>query len=49
MVKSGSMMITYTAIRNLPNFFRLVLQSSAVTFDDMTFFADEIERLGSDL
>lgn len=49
MIKSGSMMITYQPLGKLPNFFRLVLQSSSVTFEDMLFFADEIERLGSDL
>jgi len=49
MVKSGSMMITYTSLGDLANFFRLVLQSSSVTHQDMDFFADEIERLGCDL
>lgn len=43
------MMITYQPLRNSPNFFRLVLQSSAVTIKDMEFFAEEIERLGCDL
>ncbi len=49
MVKEGSMMITYQPLRHWNNFFRLVLQSSAVTYQDMEFFANEIERLGSDL
>ncbi|XP_031829973.1 glutamate decarboxylase-like protein black isoform X2 [Nomia melanderi] len=49
MVKKGSMLITYQPLRELPNFFRLVLQNSGLTKADMRFFAEEIERLASDL
>lgn len=49
MMKEGSMMITYQPINNKPNFFRFVLQNSALTQQDMTYFVDEIERLGADL
>nr|XP_003702496.2 PREDICTED: cysteine sulfinic acid decarboxylase [Megachile rotundata]XP_012138826.1 PREDICTED: cysteine sulfinic acid decarboxylase [Megachile rotundata] len=49
MVKKGSMLITYQPLRELPNFFRLVLQNSGLTEADMRFFAEEIERLASDL
>ncbi|CAK9818344.1 Acidic amino acid decarboxylase GADL1 (Fragment) [Anthophora plagiata] len=49
MVKKGSMLITYQSQRELPNFFRLVLQNSGLTEADMRFFAEEIERLASDL
>ncbi|XP_033330347.1 glutamate decarboxylase-like protein black isoform X1 [Megalopta genalis] len=49
MVKKGSMLITYQPLRELPNFFRLVLQNSGLTKTDMRFFAEEIERLASDL
>ncbi|KAI5695429.1 hypothetical protein M8J76_004133 [Diaphorina citri] len=49
MMKSGSMMITYQPIHALPNFFRLVLQNSALDHSDMDYFIDEIERLGHDL
>lgn len=49
MVKSGSMLITYQPLRELPNFFRLVLQNSGLTEADMRFFAEEIERLADDL
>lgn len=49
MMKLGNMMITYQPIRNKPNFFRLVLQNSALNEDDMLHFIDEIERLGRDL
>ena len=49
MIKAGSMMITYQPLRKWPNFFRLVLQSSGITTEDMEFFAQEIEKLGEDL
>ncbi|XP_076756849.1 glutamate decarboxylase-like protein black [Xylocopa sonorina] len=49
MMKKGSMLITYQPLHQLPNFFRLVLQNSGLTEADMRFFADEIERLASDL
>lgn len=49
MMKEGSMMITYQPIGDKPNFFRLVLQNSALTKDDMMHFITEIERLGHDL
>ncbi|XP_012271604.1 cysteine sulfinic acid decarboxylase [Orussus abietinus] len=49
MVKKGTMLVTYQPIRGEPNFFRLVLQNSALTEADMTFFVEEFERLGSDL
>ncbi|XP_017764181.1 PREDICTED: cysteine sulfinic acid decarboxylase [Eufriesea mexicana] len=49
MVKKGSMLITYQPLRELPNFFRLVLQNSGLTEADVRFFAEEIERLASDL
>uniref|UniRef100_A0A8D9B498 Cysteine sulfinic acid decarboxylase n=1 Tax=Cacopsylla melanoneura TaxID=428564 RepID=A0A8D9B498_9HEMI len=49
MMKTGSMMITYQPIHDLPNFFRLVLQNSALDHSDMDFFIEEIERLGHDL
>jgi glutamate decarboxylase len=49
MMKEGSMMITYQSIHSHPNFFRLVLQSSALDKSDMIHIAEEFERLGSDL
>ena len=42
-------MITYQPLREYPNFFRLVLQNSAVTKTDAEYFADTIEELGKDL
>ena len=49
MVRNGSMLVTYQPIRGLPNFFRLVLQNSSLTEDDMRYFVEEIERLSNDL
>lgn len=49
MVRAGTMLITYQTLRDMPNFFRLVLQNSGLTEADMKFFVDEIERLAMDL
>jgi len=49
MMKEGTMMITYQPSDDLPNFFRLVLQNSSLDQNDMDYFVNEIERLGSDL
>lgn len=49
MVRKGSMLITYQPLRGMANFFRLVLQNSGVTHEDMNFFAEEIERLSEQL
>jgi len=49
MVRAGTMLITYQTLRNMPNFFRLVLQNSGLTEVDMKFFVEEIERLAMDL
>lgn len=49
MMKEGNMMMTYQPIHDKPNFFRLVLQNSALNREDMLYFIDEIERLGCNL
>lgn len=49
MMKEGTMMMTYQPLREKQNFFRLVLQNSALTKCDMLHVIDEIERLGADL
>ncbi|XP_012230302.1 cysteine sulfinic acid decarboxylase [Linepithema humile] len=49
MVRAGTMLITYQTLRDMPNFFRLVLQNSGLTEADMKFFVEEIERLAADL
>ncbi|CAG5025140.1 unnamed protein product [Parnassius apollo] len=49
MIKEGSMMVTYQPQGNLVNFFRIVFQNSALDHKDMIYFANEFERLGSDI
>ncbi|XP_063232123.1 cysteine sulfinic acid decarboxylase-like [Bacillus rossius redtenbacheri] len=49
MMRKGSMMMNYQPLRAWPNFFRFVVQNSGVTHDDLDYFLDELELLGSDL
>ncbi|XP_022189961.1 cysteine sulfinic acid decarboxylase [Nilaparvata lugens] len=49
MIQKGSLMVTYQPLRDLPNFFRLVLQNSSLDHKDMDYIIEELERLGSDL
>lgn len=49
MMKEGTMMLTYQPQHDLPNFFRIVFQSSGLERTDMIYFINEIERLGCDL
>ncbi|XP_054286365.1 cysteine sulfinic acid decarboxylase-like [Macrosteles quadrilineatus] len=49
MMREGTMMITYQPLKDLPNFFRLVIQNSGLDHADMSFVIQEIERLGADL
>ncbi|XP_034944687.1 cysteine sulfinic acid decarboxylase [Chelonus insularis] len=49
MIKKGSMLVTYQPIHGKPNFFRFVLQNSALTEDDMRYFVNEFEVLSEDL
>ena len=49
MMREGTMMITYQPLRDLPNFFRLVIQNSGLEHADMNYVIQEIERLGADL
>ena len=49
MMRQGTMMVTYQPLDDLPNFFRLVLQNSALTHEDMDYFINEFQRLGADL
>jgi len=49
MMRRGSMMVTYQPLRNYNNFFRLVIQSSEVSNEDIKYFLDEIESCGKDL
>ncbi len=49
MTLNGTMMIGYQPLKDLGNFFRMVVVSAAVTRGDMEFVVDEIHRLGKDL
>lgn len=49
MMREGTMMITYQPLNDLPNFFRLVVQNSALNTDDMDFIIKEFVRLGENL
>ncbi|KAG5671477.1 hypothetical protein PVAND_001672 [Polypedilum vanderplanki] len=49
MMKNGSMMITYQPLRTKPNFFRLVLQDSSLTHQDMMHFVNTIEKYSEEL
>ena len=49
MVLKGSLMIGYQPLRQLPNFFRFVLQNSGFTNDDVDYVLNEINKLGYSL
>ncbi|XP_065432065.1 cysteine sulfinic acid decarboxylase isoform X2 [Chrysemys picta bellii] len=49
MTKKGSMMVGYQPLGSKVNFFRQVVTNPVVTKQDLDFFLDEIERLGTDL
>lgn len=49
MMKEGSMMITYQPLGSKPNFFRLVLQDSSLTKQDMMHFVEIIEKYSEEL
>lgn len=49
MMKQGTMMITYQPLKEKPNFFRLVLQDSSLTKQDMMHFIELIENYGEEL
>lgn len=49
MMKEGSMMVTYQAIKGNPNFFRIVFQNSSLEDSDMIHLIENFERYGQDL
>ncbi|KAJ8949308.1 hypothetical protein NQ318_006733 [Aromia moschata] len=49
MMKEGTMMVTYQAVKRHPNFFRIVFQNSGLEKSDMLYLIEEFERLGKDL
>ncbi|XP_023825608.1 cysteine sulfinic acid decarboxylase isoform X1 [Salvelinus sp. IW2-2015] len=49
MIKQGTMMVGYQPQGGRVNFFRMIVISPQLSYQDMTFFLDEIERLGNNL
>jgi len=49
MTERGSMMTGYQPIDDKPNFFRMIVISEDVTFQDMEFVIDEIDSIGKKL
>uniref|UniRef100_A0A673VUI9 Cysteine sulfinic acid decarboxylase n=1 Tax=Salmo trutta TaxID=8032 RepID=A0A673VUI9_SALTR len=49
MIKQGTMMVGYQPQGGRVNFFRMIVISPQLSYKDMTFFLDEIERLGNNL
>lgn len=49
MMKEGSMMVTYQAIKEHPNFFRIVFQNSSLEDSDMIHFIEKFEEYGQEL
>ena len=49
MMKTGSMMISYQPLGELPNFFRSIISNQAQTEEDIDFMLAELDRLGADL
>uniref|UniRef100_A0A146KM83 Cysteine sulfinic acid decarboxylase n=1 Tax=Lygus hesperus TaxID=30085 RepID=A0A146KM83_LYGHE len=49
MTREGTMLMTYQPLKELPNFFRLVIQNSALNTADMDYIVTEFERLGRNL
>ncbi|KAI5726547.1 hypothetical protein M8J76_004610 [Diaphorina citri] len=49
MMQAGTMMVGYQPLNDLPNFFRNIISSAAVTEGDIDFLLTEMDRLGHDL
>ena len=49
MTERGSMMTGYQPIDDKPNFFRMIVISEDVTFQDMEFVIEEIDSIGRKL
>lgn len=49
MMESGTTLVQYQPLGNLPNLFRVAISNPILTTRDMDFLVEEIERLGSDL
>ena len=48
MQMSGTIMVGYQPLRNLPNFFRMIFTSSNVTRNDVDFLLNEIQKYGNE-
>lgn len=48
-MQAGTMMVGYQPLNDLPNFFRNIISSAAVTEGDIDFLLTEMDRLGHDL
>ncbi len=51
MTRAGTMLIGFTPLKSkgFVNFFRIIINSPALTYQDMDFIVQEIDRLGRDL
>ncbi|CAD5124437.1 DgyrCDS12720 [Dimorphilus gyrociliatus] len=49
MMETGTTMVGYQPLGDLPNFFRMIVSNPATIPDDIDFLLEEIERLGEDL
>lgn len=49
MIKTGTIMISYQPLGDLPNFFRSIISNQAQTEEDIDFMLEELDRLGKDL
>jgi len=51
MQEQGTLMIQQQPLAeyNLPNFFRVIMKGEKTELEDMSFYLDEIDRLGNDI
>lgn len=49
MMEVGTLMVGYQPLNEIPNFFRNIISSAAVTKGDVDFLLSELDRLGQDL
>lgn len=49
MMEVGTLMVGYQPLNEIPNFFRNIISSAAVTKEDVDFLLSELDRLGQDL
>ncbi len=49
MMDSGTLMIGYQPVGDIPNFFRNIISNPGVQKKDIDFLLDELDRLGHDL